>query len=184
MTFIDSNHGFLVIIAVTGLILWSFGILFGFWFTIRGRDLQKPFITRNFGYLLEGYEPQFWHWELWVKKVDLLATALITYTSITNDPRAKILLYSVQAAIFYGLQLFLSPYDNRSLLLLDRMENTGLLVRECLFTGIAFCLLFDTSKSITLVISALWYQCSGTWQMILSVHRLPSHRKRELRHGW
>jgi hypothetical protein len=167
MTFIDSEHGFLAIISVSGLLLWSLGIVALIYFIVNGRDLQKPFVTRNFGYLLEGYEPQFWYWELWVKKVDLLATALITYTSITNDPRAKILLYSVQAAIFYGLQLFLSPYDNRSLLLLDRMENTGLLVRECLFTGIAFCLLFDTSKSITLVISALLLAANG--QFVVSV---------------
>jgi hypothetical protein len=170
MTFVESEHGFLMIISISGLLLWSLGIVAVLYIIIRGRDRQKSFVTRNFGYLLEGYEPQYWYWELLVKKVDLLATALITYTSVANDPRAKILLYSVQAAIFYALQLYLAPYDNRQLKLLDRMENTGLLVRETLFTGIAFVLLFDTSASFTMGICGILVGLNAYFVLGVAIH--------------
>merc|ERR1712224_588586 len=125
---------------------------------------------RNFGYLLEGYEPRSWHWEIVVKKIDLLATAVITYTSIASDTRAKLLLYAGQASVATCVQLSHRPYDDRQLNLLDRVENLGLFVRNALFSGVSFCLLFSTSAVITVTIAGVLLLGNVTFLAKLGLH--------------
>merc|ERR1711865_267137 len=142
-------HYHLCFIGITGLVLWSVGIVCGLYGYIARREkageLQSAFIQRTFGYLLEGYEPRSWYWELVMKKVDLLATAIITYTSLATDTRAKVLLYAVLASVAITVQISYKPYDNRSVNLLDHVENFGLGTRFMVFWSVALCLLFDTS---------------------------------------
>lgn len=163
-------HGQLMIISFLGLTFWSIGIVATIFWIIRGRDRQKTFVTRNFGYLLEGFEPNYWFWELSVKKADLFFTAVFSTTSIAGDERAKILLYSVQAAIAFAVQLWIEPYDNRQLSLLDSMEALGLFVRECVFTGVAFTLLFGTPNSVTLLISVTLFILVLQFLVSMAIH--------------
>jgi len=149
----SGTHFQLMLIAFFGLLIWSSGIILVLYFLIQSHDLQSSYVQRNFGYLIEGYEPQTWGWELTVKKADLLTTSLITYTSVAPDTRAKLLLYSMQSFIALAVQLSAGPFDDRQLRLLDRMETTGLIVRNVLFTGIAIALLFDLSTSLVLFIA-------------------------------
>merc|ERR1711904_308943 len=142
-------------VALCGMLVWSAGIVFMIYYVISSHDLQSVFVQRNFGYLLEGYEPRSWHWEIVVKKIDLLMTAIITYTSIASDMRAKLLLYAGQASVATCVQLSNCPYDDRQLNLLDRVENLGLFVRNALFSGVSFCLLFSTNAIITMSIAAI-----------------------------
>jgi hypothetical protein len=152
-------HNHLTIIGITGLWIWSVGIVSGLYYIIRraetAGELQGAFIQRTFGYLLEGYEPRCWHWELLWNKMDLLATAVITYTSLASDTRAKVLLYAVLASVAITLQISYQPYDNRNVNLLDHVEMFGLTVRFLVFWGVAFCLLFDTSATETMIVAGV-----------------------------
>jgi len=149
------THFELMMIAFAGLMFWSVGIICFLYFIIQSHDLQSAYVQRNFGYLIEGYEPQTWSWELTVKKADLMTTAMISFTSLASDSRAKLLLYSMQSFIALAVQLSAGPFDDRQLRLLDRMETTGLIVRNVLFTGIAIALLFDLSNNLVLFIALL-----------------------------
>merc|ERR550514_2281742 len=135
------------------MVVWSVGIVAGIYQMISRQDLQSSEVQRNFGYLLEGYEPRSWWWEVIVKKFDLLTTAVITYTSVASDVRAKLILYAAQSSVATSVQLAYSPFDDRQLSLLDRVEILGLMVRNIMFTGVAFCLLFSTTPSVTMVIA-------------------------------
>jgi len=52
-------------------------------------------------------------------------------------------------------QLSQTPFDDRQLCLLDRVENIGLCVRYMMFTGIATALLFDAGAAITMTIAGI-----------------------------
>merc|ERR1711904_297659 len=125
---------------------------------------------RNFGYLLEGYEPKAWWGEVVIKKADLASTAIITYTNLASDTRAKLLLYAAQSSIATSVQLSFAPYDDRQIGLLDRVENLGLFVRNMLFTGISFCLLFQMSSMITMFIAACLLMGNVAFLMKLIMH--------------
>lgn len=152
-------HYVISIIGIMGLVIWSVGIVTALFVYIRMKEkageLQDPTLQYQFGYLLEGYEPRTWHWELLMKKMDLLMTAIITYTSLAPDTRAKVLLYAVLASMAITMQISYTPYDNRAINLLDHVENAGLAARFCVFWGVAICLLFDFTKIQTMIVAGL-----------------------------
>jgi len=145
----STNHGPLMIVGITGIFVWTFGIMVAFYAAVAAHDIQSTFVQRNFGYLIDGFEPSSWWWELIVKKADLFCTGVIAYTSLATDSRSKLLLLSTQASIAYALQLATGPYDDRHIRLLDRMENMGLFVRNMLYAGISLALIFGTSGNVT-----------------------------------
>jgi len=170
----SGDYGMLFLIGIGGLIAWSLGIVAGLYTVINNRELQSDFVQRTFGYLLEGYEPRSWWWEMIVKKIDLLVVAIITFTSLANDPRAKLLLYAFVALIAVMVQIAYSPYDNRQVNLLDRVENLGLFSRATLFCGVAFCLLLDSPSSGIFSVS-FFVACLIIFTMIVFMAKLVVH---------
>lgn len=160
----------LFIISLSGILAWSVGIVILFMAIITNIGLSTPFIQRTFGYLLEGYEPRSWWWEIVWKKTDLLVVALITYTSIAVDERAKLILYAIWSLIVLMVQISYSPYDNRQIDLLDRIEKLGLYVRCAMFVGIAFYVVFGPPRFITLTIAATIVVGTLAYLLKLAIH--------------
>jgi hypothetical protein len=164
--------GMLSLIAITGLMLWTVGIIAGFFIVIRRNDLQGYFVQRTFGYVLEGYEPRSWWWDISVKKVDLVLVAVICYTSLAADPRTKLLLYMIWSLIMIMIQIAYGPYDNRQIDLLDRVENFGLLVRAGLYCGVAFCLLFGTPPFLSNITAYSIIAATASFVLKVVIHLL------------
>eukprot|EP00929_Paragymnodinium_shiwhaense_P045335 TRINITY_DN23175_c1_g1_i1.p1 TRINITY_DN23175_c1_g1~~TRINITY_DN23175_c1_g1_i1.p1 ORF type:complete len:974 (+),score=258.09 TRINITY_DN23175_c1_g1_i1:399-3320(+) len=160
----------LSVCAIIGMIVWTLGILFGLVITVAKNEMNSHFIQRNFGYILEGYEPRVWHWEVTAKKIDLFIMALVAYTSIAADPRTKLLLYALWSLIIIMIQIAFVPYDNRSINLLDRIENLGLIVRAMLFVGIKLCLLFTPGKQVVDGMAWLTVIAAVAWCARLALH--------------
>jgi hypothetical protein len=169
MVCFEGTHFILTIISIAGLLFVSFGIVSAFYGYVAFRDLKSKTVQRNFGYLLEGYEPRAWWWEILVRKLDLLAAALITYTSIAPELKSKILLYAVLASTALGLQISIEPFDDRKLHLLDTVEKIGLFCRYLLFTGLSICILIDT-RGMNVYIAAVMFASNIVFFVKLSLH--------------
>eukprot|EP00927_Polykrikos_kofoidii_P019674 TRINITY_DN19222_c0_g1_i1.p1 TRINITY_DN19222_c0_g1~~TRINITY_DN19222_c0_g1_i1.p1 ORF type:complete len:1354 (-),score=147.35 TRINITY_DN19222_c0_g1_i1:178-3819(-) len=167
-----STHGILILIGLGGILFESVGIAFGFFWIISRYDLQSMFVTRNFGYLISGFEPKMWWWEIVFKKVDLLITVIITYTPLSTDLTTKVLLYSVQSGWALTMQIHLAPFDNRKIKLLDRVETISLVVRYLLFNILAIYLLVDLGITINAIMSALLIAAFIQFLLSVLVHSL------------
>jgi len=81
----------IAILACVGLAIWSLGFLLITAALIHRRHragrLQELSTMRDFGYFYNGYEPQFWWWDLFVKRGDVLVVYIATMADIAPDAR-------------------------------------------------------------------------------------------------
>jgi len=150
----DEVHSHLTVVSTTGLFLWCLcmpiTMLGVVWQADKRGTLQSPWFQRTFAFFLQGYGPRRSSrcWDLLVKRMDLLALALIRYTSMVPDVRGKIILWAMQAAVALALQLCYMPYS-RAVNKLNYLESFGLAVRFCLFAGVSLWLLTEMAPNPT-----------------------------------
>lgn len=148
----EGTHFTVAMIAIIGLCVWSAGLLLVLLFLIRRhkKDMQTdPQLMRRYSYFVSGYEKEWCSWDISVKKLDNLATIVITYTSIASDIKAKILLYAVLAMSCWTIHSLYMPFDDRKNMLCDRVENMGLCVRFLIFGALALLLVFSEVVNMT-----------------------------------
>ena len=70
------------VIGVTTVLVWSIGFVVLIYMAIRRKSKQlRNFTTlRAFGYFYNGFELQYFWWELLVKRMDVLCCYGVTYT--------------------------------------------------------------------------------------------------------
>ena len=118
---------------------------------------------RRFGYFYQGFEPQYWFWEIGWKRFDFLIVSVITYTSIVADARAKVIVYVMLAGVAMAAHMFCQPYDDRMHGLLDRGESIALMVRFTTFATVAILLVGGGTMTVILtfmtvvVMLNMWY---------------------------
>ena len=93
----------LALIASIGLVVWCIGVpLLLFLRIYKLKDRQNPENGRRYGFFIEGYEPGFWYWDIIVKRFDIALMNLVTYTSLADDEKAKLLLFPFISGGYVG----------------------------------------------------------------------------------
>ncbi|CAE7468840.1 DHX37 [Symbiodinium microadriaticum] len=133
-------------IAMVGLVLWCLGTPLLLFLRIWSlHDRQEPRNRRRYGYFIQGLEPNYWYWELAVKRLDIGLMLLIASTTIANDDKAKLLLFALISGMQLAVTSWVKPYDNSQAEVLDFLEFLLLGARFLLFTIVAMLLIFFPS---------------------------------------
>ena len=143
------DHNALMVVAALGLTFWCLGIpallFLRIWML---SDRQDPENYRRFGFFIQGLAPQFWYWDLIVKRADIALMLLVAYTSIANDDNAKLLLFPLISGMQLGISTWTKPYANCQSQILDVLEFVLLTSRFALFSTVAILLIFFPSAEI------------------------------------
>jgi len=142
------------ILAFAGMAIWIIGVVVGLflklWHLGRARMTEKHLQT--FGYFFVGLEPQFWWWELLVKRSDVMLVNVIAYTNLMDDVRGKLIFYTILSGLMLSVHNYYKPYDNRSGMLADILETFALNVRFMVFGFVLVLLLVNSRETLSFII--------------------------------
>jgi hypothetical protein len=155
----QDTHLIITILAMGGLGVWSIGLLAYLGMSVKRhkKDLNKPEVQRRLAYFTIGYELDRAWWDILVKKSDNLMTIVITYTSIAEDLKAKLLCYAVLAGAYLIIHVLYQPFDDRKNMLGDRIELLGLSVRFCVFGLFEMLLIFQPDLWMASIVAGLTF---------------------------
>ena len=125
------------------------------------KDRQSPENFRRYGYFIEGYEPQFWWWDILVKRTDIGLMNVVTYTSIADDEKAKLLLFPFISGGMMAVAAWCKPFANTQAEIIDFLEMSLLSFRFVLFSAVCMLLVFNPSPEAT-------YAVAGTLALLLA----------------
>ena len=152
----SSDHFVLAILAISGLGVWCIGVpVFLFFRLYVLKDRQSPENFRKYGFFIQGFEPQYWWWDIIVKRLDILIMNLVTYTSIATEEKAKLLTFPIISGCALGLCAWCQPFTNTQAEILDFLEMCLLSFRFTLFSMIAIMLIFNPSRNATWVLAGI-----------------------------
>jgi len=160
----SGDHILVGLFAGIGLTVWSGGFIIFIFFVLRSHKeiLMEPKILRRFGFFFNGLEPDWYFWELLVKRVDVLLVYLVTYTQFVPDIKAKLILYLVIAGTAWALHNGARPFDNRVNGLLDRLESRCLSTRFLTFALLQLLLIADAPPEVNAVVAVVLV-VKNTW---------------------
>jgi hypothetical protein len=160
-------------IALIGLFVWSIGTLAFILYKINAAGDENRYNDENmrkYGYFFQGFEPQYWYWEIGVKRFDFLLVAIVTHTSLIPDPKAKIVMYVMIGGLMFAAHMYAQPYDDRQHGLLDRCESVALLVRFSTFASIAALLLLAAGSTTALVMMGVLFMFNMFYVFYVLLH--------------
>ena len=134
------------------------------------RDRQSVENYRKFGYFIQGLEPAFWWWDVVVKRLDVGLMMVVTFTSMANDEKVKLLLFPLISGVYLSLCAWCKPYVNDQASMLDLLEYILQLTRFCLFGTVSVVLIFAPGKSLTLFIATALLLMLGMSSVYFSIH--------------
>eukprot|EP00811_Abedinium_folium_P025015 NODE_3544_length_2021_cov_5.743928.p1 GENE.NODE_3544_length_2021_cov_5.743928~~NODE_3544_length_2021_cov_5.743928.p1 ORF type:complete len:564 (-),score=78.98 NODE_3544_length_2021_cov_5.743928:41-1732(-) len=157
LQFLSGRHLTLGLLAILGLMVWSFGLLIGLHLVITQlrQKLQVQHNIRMVGFFFRGLQPRWYWWELFVKRGEILLVYAVVYLPIASDDKAKLLLCATISGFALILQLSTMPHDDRHGMLFDHMEIGGILIRFLTFLGVLGVILFNASESLIGVVAAV-----------------------------
>ena len=152
----SADHFLLSLLAIIGLGVWCVGVPLALFLRLYClKDRQSPENFRKYGYFIQGFEPQYWWWDIVVKRFDILLMNLITYTSIATDEKAKLLVFPIISGCALGLCAWCQPFTNTQAEILDFLEMCLLSFRFCLFSMVAIMLIFNPPRNATWALAGL-----------------------------
>lgn len=152
----SADHFASAMIAGIGLIVWCALVpIFLFLRIWKLKDRQSPENFRRYGYFIEGYEPQFWYWDILVKRTDIGLMNLVTYTSLADDEKAKLLLFPFISGGMLAVAAWCQPFANTQAEILDFLEMSLLSFRFLLFSAVCMLLIFNPSPVVTYVVAGV-----------------------------
>jgi len=168
----SEEHGEIMFFALLGLAIWSTGIIVGIFLMIYrlGDERQKVHNLLRYGYFYQGFEPDFWWWEIVVKRGDVLIMTLVTYTNFVPDQRAKLIWYTLQSGFVLAFHNYYKPMDERRAGLLDLAETLGLLVRFITFGLIAVLLIFNAGQVTAYVVACAIFAANLAYFGFMGLH--------------
>eukprot|EP00439_Symbiodinium_sp_Y106_P035489 s3907_g4.t1 len=150
----SSNHMPLATVAIIGLGCWCVGMPMLLIHVIWNlKDRNSPENQRRFGYFINGFEPRYWWYDLVIRRLDIAAMMLVTYTSLTNDERAKLLSYPVISGAQMAYCSWIQPFQNSQAQILDFFEIGLAIFRFLLFSTVAIILILAPSREATWVLA-------------------------------
>ncbi|CAK9113008.1 unnamed protein product [Durusdinium trenchii] len=137
------------LVTAVGLLLWSFGIPFLLYLIPKlilkwtSYTLQSREMWNVFGFLYDGFEPDFWYYESWMmlRKTYILIAANIFWLS----PETRTVVLLTLVIYFRYMHLRDLPYDNRAYMGVDKLQFQSLAT----FTWILLGRLFRTTLQAT-----------------------------------
>eukprot|EP00811_Abedinium_folium_P037269 NODE_98_length_3700_cov_3.103834.p1 GENE.NODE_98_length_3700_cov_3.103834~~NODE_98_length_3700_cov_3.103834.p1 ORF type:complete len:733 (+),score=204.77 NODE_98_length_3700_cov_3.103834:1283-3481(+) len=156
LRFLSGDHLVLGLLAMVGLAIWSFGLLLGLHLVVARlrKQMQVHHTIRMVGFFFRGLKPQWYWWELLVKRGEVLLVYGVLYLPIASDDKAKLLLCATIAGIALVMQLATKPYDDRRGHLFDNMETGGILVRILTLVAVLLVIFFNASNATAVVVAA------------------------------
>ena len=162
------DHFVLALLAFLGLGIWCIGVPVLLFFRLYVlKDRQSPENFRKYGFFIQGFEPQYWWWDIIVKRFDILSMNLVTYTSIATEEKAKLLTFPIISGCALGLSAWCKPFTNTQAEILDFLEMCLLSFRFTLFCNHAD---FQSVSQSHLGIG----RRTGVFCCLAFVHTLPS----------
>ncbi|OLQ04045.1 Attractin [Symbiodinium microadriaticum] len=150
----SSDHMPLAVIAIIGLGCWCVGMpLLLILVIYRLKDKNSPENQRRFGYFINGFEPRFWWYDLVVRRLDIAFMMLVTYTSLTDDQRAKLLSYPVISGAQMAICAWLQPFENSQAQILDFFEIGLAIFRFLLFSMVSVILILAPRREATWILA-------------------------------
>lgn len=150
----QGDHWPLAILALVGLSCWCIGIPLLLYLVIwRLDDRNSPANHRRYGFFIDGFEPQYWWWDIVVKRGDIAIMLLLTYTSVADDDKAKLLLYPIISGIVMALCSWCKPFLNDQAEILDSFEFGLSIFRFIFFGTVAVVLISNPSVTVTFVLA-------------------------------
>jgi hypothetical protein len=168
-----ADHAPAYLIAMAGLIIWSLGSIVFLVYKIKATGPENRFNDdnmRRFGYFYQGFEPQYWFWEIGWKRFDFLLVSIVTYTSLVPDARAKVIIYVMLGGVAMAAHMFCQPYDDRMHGLLDRGETIALLVRFTTFGTVAILLIAGGSLTTIFAFMSVVVVLNLMYLIYVTVH--------------
>merc|ERR1719503_371352 len=92
---------------MVGLLVWTASPLVAILIAVRHAftRLGEPNVRRELAYFVDGYARHASHWDVLVKRFDLLLTLSVASTSLVPDDAAKVMFFTVQAGFFLVVAL-------------------------------------------------------------------------------
>jgi len=168
----SDQHQSWQLVTAFGLLVWSFGIPFILFLIpkliLRRKHytLQSPEMWSVFGFLYDGFEPDFWYYESWMmlRKTYILIAANVFWLS--SETRTVLLLTLV--IYFRYMHLRDLPFDNRAYQGVDRLQFDSLATFTWLLLARLFrTMLRMTDNAIPLRLSPIFYIPAACNFMIL-----------------
>eukprot|EP00397_Hematodinium_sp_SG-2012_P000129 GEMP01000129.1.p1 GENE.GEMP01000129.1~~GEMP01000129.1.p1 ORF type:complete len:3041 (+),score=512.92 GEMP01000129.1:1243-9123(+) len=146
------------VVSVAGLIVWTIGIPLVAWLYMKRKraELFSSMSTRQtFGFLYQGFEPEYYYWEIVIlfRKILVRICAIIP----VPDETLRLFYYMILAAISLATHQQFSPYDNRGIKLLDRLESKALWSWLITVAMLTVLLVLDYGKSTNLICAFLMF---------------------------
>ncbi|PFH33290.1 kringle domain-containing protein [Besnoitia besnoiti] len=114
-------------LGIGGLFVWSIGIPLSCFIVlyINRRTLNSRETRLKYGFLHNGFVKKYWYWEMVVFARKFLVIVVSSIALIRSEDMngSRIWLASVIAIIFLIFHFVTQPFDKRSYLTLDRLEN-------------------------------------------------------------
>ncbi|CAK9031780.1 unnamed protein product [Durusdinium trenchii] len=150
----EGDHYLVYMISFIGLGVWCCGVPILLYLRLLClRDRQSPDNFRKYGYFIQGYEPQYWWWDIIVKRLDVGLMKLTTYTSMAADEKAKLLLFPILSGFQLGIFSWYKPFIHSQGGILDILEMCLLIARFTLFSAISIILIFNPSQAVAWVLA-------------------------------
>eukprot|EP00916_Digyalum_oweni_P003415 GHVL01006168.1.p1 GENE.GHVL01006168.1~~GHVL01006168.1.p1 ORF type:complete len:506 (+),score=123.97 GHVL01006168.1:1-1518(+) len=136
----NNEHIIYIIISIIGIFIWTVSVVIFTEYLLYHRidKLQTDTVQRHFGFLYNGYRPEYW----WYESIIFLRKFLVQIIvfAIPSNPQAQLALHSIIAVSLLYLNIYLNPYDPRDRGILNILENISLGI----WFIISFFLLFIT----------------------------------------
>ncbi|CAE7769837.1 Scube1 [Symbiodinium sp. CCMP2592] len=143
----SNEHYPTALLALAGLVVWCLGVPLALLLRVGLlADRHSPENYRRYGYFMQGYEEQYWWWDLVVKRADVAIMTVLAYTSILQDMEAKLLVFPVVSAAQVIATAWLKPFANEQAELLDLLEVTLGVARFVLFSSVAAMLILKLEE--------------------------------------
>ncbi|KAL8430920.1 hypothetical protein Efla_007368 [Eimeria flavescens] len=115
-----------------GLLLWSIGIPLGAFLVlfVKRKNLNSKETRLKYGFLHNGFVRKYWYWETvaFARKLCILVISSVVLLPSNNKSAARVMITGAVAIAFNILHLRCQPFDKRSYLTLDRLENHSMAV--------------------------------------------------------
>ncbi|CBZ52831.1 hypothetical protein NCLIV_026200 [Neospora caninum Liverpool] len=158
-------------VGIVGLVVWSIGIPLSCFLVLyfNRKRLNSRETRLKYGFLHNGFVKKYWYWEMVVFARKFLVIVVSSVALIPSADRngSRIWLAVVIAVIFLIIHLVTQPFDKRSYLTLDRLENHSMSIWTITLIVLAMMIGSDFSGNVNMAL--LLFLAVLTFMFILEV---------------
>ncbi|KEP66249.1 UNVERIFIED_CONTAM: kringle domain-containing protein [Hammondia hammondi] len=143
-------------VGITGLIVWSIGIPLSCFLVlyVNRKTLNSRETRLKYGFLHNGFVKKYWYWEMVVfaRKFLVIVVSSVALIPSADKNGSRVWLAVVIAVIFLIIHLVTQPFDKRSYLTLDKLENHSMTIWTITLIVLAMMIGSDFSGSVNMAL--------------------------------